>query len=42
MNEGDLAQGVAKLAILHDQPAPEGQVIDLAGRSRQGLGKSGR
>lgn len=41
VSEGDLAQGVAKLAALHDEPAQGGRVIDLAARSRQGLGKSG-
>jgi integrase len=40
VSEGDLAQGVAKLASLHEEPAQEGRVIDLAGRSRQVLGKS--
>jgi hypothetical protein len=32
VNEGDLAQGVAKLATLHEEPgASEGRMIDLAG-----------
>ena len=41
VSEGDLAQGVAKLALLHEAPAPEGRVIDLTGRTRQVVGKSG-
>ena len=42
VNEGDLAQGVAKLATLHEEPgASEGRVIDLVGRTRQVPGKSG-
>jgi integrase len=32
VSEGDLAQGVAKLAALQEAPAPDGRVIDLAER----------
>jgi integrase len=35
VGEGDLAQGVAKLASVHEEPAQEGRVIEFAPRSRQ-------
>jgi integrase len=41
VSEGDLAQGVAKLAALHAEPAREARVINLAERTRQVVGKSG-